>query len=121
MTECNSQIDLLTIGGRMLTARFEGETLTSDAGVVFVGAADKRLSLTKRLSKALTDRRSSRRVLPDILKAGVKDLLVRRCCWRFCCCWSLRVLPFLHSGHRKSPRFSRGGKTARSMRRSPRG
>jgi Transposase DDE domain group 1 len=73
VTECNSQIDLLSIGCRMLTARFDEETLTSDAGVVFVGAADKRLGLTKRLNKVLRDRRSSRRV-----RHGQRDLLRQR-------------------------------------------
>ena len=73
MTECNSQIDLLSIGRRTLTARFDGEALTSDAGVVFVGAADKRLGLTKRLSEALTDRRLSRRV-----RHSQRDLLRQR-------------------------------------------
>lgn len=73
MTECNPQIDLFSIGRRIVTARFDGETLTSDAGVMFVGAVDKKLGLTKRLSRTLTDRRSTRRV-----RHGQRDLLRQR-------------------------------------------
>lgn len=62
MTECNPQIDLFSIGRRTVTARFDGEALTSDVGVVLLGRIDKRLGLTRRLSGALIDRRASRKV-----------------------------------------------------------
>ena len=73
MTECTPQIDLFSIGRRTVTARFDGENLTSDVGVVLLGSIDKRLGLTRRLSEALIDRRASRKV-----RHQQRDLLRQR-------------------------------------------
>ena len=43
MTECNSQIDLFSIGRRTVTASFDDVRLTSDSGVTFLHRIDKRL------------------------------------------------------------------------------
>ena len=50
MTECNSQIDLFSIGRRTVTASFDDIRLTSDIGVSFLHRIDRRLGLTGRLS-----------------------------------------------------------------------
>ena len=73
MTQCNSQVDLFSIGRRMLTARFDGDSLTADAGVLFLGRTDKGLRLTGRLNEALIDRRASRKI-----RHAQRDLLRQR-------------------------------------------
>lgn len=73
MTECTPQIDLFSIGRRTVTARFDGEALTSDVGVILLNRIDKGLRLSSRLSDALIDRRTSRKV-----RHTYQDLLRQR-------------------------------------------
>lgn len=73
MTECNSQIDLFSIGRRTVTATFEDVRLTSDIGVSFLHRVDKRLRLTERLAAAMVDRRDSSKV-----RHSLRDLLMQR-------------------------------------------
>ncbi len=73
MTECNSQIDLFSIGRRTVTATFDDVRLTSDIGVSFLHRIDKRLGLTDRLAAAMVDRRDSSKVCHS-----VRDLLMQR-------------------------------------------
>ena len=73
MTECNSQIDLFSIGRRTVTASFDDVRLTSDSGVTFLHRIDKRLGLTERLAAAMVDRRDPARV-----QHTVRDLLMQR-------------------------------------------
>ena len=73
MTECNSQIDLFSIGRRTVTASFDDVRLTSDSGVAFLHRIDKRLGLTERLAAAMVDRRDPARV-----HHTVRDLLMQR-------------------------------------------
>lgn len=73
MTECNSQIDLFSIGRRTVTASFDDVRLTSDSGVTFLHRVDKRLRLTDRLAAAMVDRRDPTRV-----QHTVRDLLMQR-------------------------------------------
>lgn len=73
MTECNSQIDLFSIGRRTVTATFEEVRLTSDIGVSFLRQIDKRVKLTERLAAVMTDRRDSSRV-----RHSVRELLMQR-------------------------------------------
>lgn len=73
MTECNSQIDLFSIGRRTVTAAFDGVQLTSDIGVSFLHQIDKRLRLTERLAAVMVDRRDSSKV-----RHSVRDLLMQR-------------------------------------------
>ncbi len=63
MTECNSQLDLFSIGRRSVTASFDDVRLTSDSGVTFLHQVDNRLALTERLAAAMVDRRDPARVL----------------------------------------------------------
>jgi len=73
VTECNSQIDLFSIGRRTVTATFDDVRLTSDIGVSFLHRVDKRLGLSGRLAAALVDRRDSSKV-----RHSVRDLLMQR-------------------------------------------
>ena len=73
MTECNSQIDLFSIGRRTVTVSFDDVRLTSDSGVTFLHRIDKRLGLTERLAAAMVDRRDPARV-----QHTVRDLLMQR-------------------------------------------
>lgn len=73
MTDCNSQLDLFSIGRRTVTASFDDVRLTSDSGVTFLHRIDKRLGLTERLAAAMVDRRDSARV-----QHTVRDLLMQR-------------------------------------------
>jgi hypothetical protein len=73
VTECNSQIDLFSIGRRIVTATFDDARLTSDAGVTFLQRIDKRLGLSDRLAAAMIDRRDATRV-----RHTLRDLLMQR-------------------------------------------
>jgi len=51
MTECNqSTFEFGTSGGRRVTARFDGGTISSDGGAVLLQQTDRRLNLLKRFS-----------------------------------------------------------------------
>lgn len=73
MTECNSQIDLFSIGRRTVIASFDELRLTSDSGVTFLHQIDRRLRLTKRLADVMVDRRDPARV-----RHSLRDLLMQR-------------------------------------------
>lgn len=73
MTECNSQIDLFSIGRRTVTATFDDVRLTSDIGVSLLHRIDKRLGLSDRLAAAMVDRRDPLRV-----RHSLRDLLMQR-------------------------------------------
>jgi hypothetical protein len=73
VTECNSQIDLFSIGRRTVTATFDQVHLTSDIGVSFLHRIDKRLGLSERLAGAMVDRRNSSKV-----RHSLQDLLMQR-------------------------------------------
>ena len=73
MTECNSQIDLFSIGRRTVTATFDDDRLTADIGVSLLHWIDKRLRLTVRLAAAMVDRRDAAKV-----RHSLRDLLMQR-------------------------------------------
>jgi len=62
VTECNSQIDLFSIGRRVVTASFVDKPISSDIGAVLLGRIDRRHRVTERLASVLTDRRESAKV-----------------------------------------------------------
>lgn len=62
MTECNSQIDLFSIGRRKVTASFVETPLSSDIGAVLLGRLDRKHRVTERLAAVLTDRREASKV-----------------------------------------------------------
>jgi hypothetical protein len=73
VTECNPQVDLFSIGRRIVTATFDDARLTSDAGVSFLHRIDKRLGLSDRLAAAMVDRRDCSKV-----RHTLRDLLMQR-------------------------------------------
>jgi len=62
VTECNSQIDLFSIGRRIVTASFVDTPLSSDIGAVLLGRIDRKHGVTARLGAVLTDRREASKV-----------------------------------------------------------
>jgi Transposase DDE domain group 1 len=62
------------LGGKKLTAAFDAGRLTSDGGVLLLGAFEKRLGICTRLAGAFSDARDPARIrhsLADILRARV--------------------------------------------------
>lgn len=60
----NTTLDLTfpAVGGREVVARNDGGDITSDAGLLLVSLADKRLGLTQAMADAITDRRDQSKV-----------------------------------------------------------
>jgi hypothetical protein len=73
VTECNSQIDLFSIGRRTVTASFVETPLSSDIGAVLLGRVDRKHRITERLAAALVDDREAAKVRHTTL-----DLLRQR-------------------------------------------
>lgn len=73
-TQCNpEELDLGSCGGRKLVGAFDGGAITSNGGVVLLGAADRALGLTERLARCFTDLRFA-----DAVTHSVADLLRQR-------------------------------------------
>jgi len=73
VTECNSQIDLFSIGRRLVTASFVSTPLSSDIGAVLLGRIDRKHGVTERLAAVLTDRREASKV-----QHSTRDMLRQR-------------------------------------------
>ena len=55
LTECNpSLFEFAGVEGRVVVASFDGGRMTSDAGAVLLGAADRVIGLTRRLAGCFT-------------------------------------------------------------------
>ncbi len=62
-TDCSSGLfGFEPVEGRRVEAAFDGGTMTSDAGVLLLGSADRRLGLLRRFAECFVDSRSSRDV-----------------------------------------------------------
>ena len=73
-TEC--RLDSLIFGtsaGRELVGAFDGGAITSNGGVLLLGAADRRIGLTAKLARCFTDHR-----LPEGITHTLPDLLRQR-------------------------------------------
>jgi hypothetical protein len=71
VTECNPQIDLFSIGHRVVTASFVSTPLSSDIGAVLLGRIDRKHGVTERLASVLSDRREASKVqhsMVDLLR-----------------------------------------------------
>ena len=73
-TQCTpEQRSFHHLGRRGVVARFDAGRLTSDGGSLLLREADRRLELTRRMARCLTDRRQVWRVEHD-----VRSLVVQR-------------------------------------------
>jgi hypothetical protein len=73
-TECNTtRFDFGEAERRRIEARFDGGTLTSDAGALLLGRVDKRLKLIDRLAHCFVDRRD-----PALVEHRLPTLLGQR-------------------------------------------
>src|SRR5450631_3292781 len=75
---CTEEIDVGTIefgrlGRRVVEGRFDGGSMTSDGGVMLLGAVDRKLGLIEAAAGCIADPRS-----PLLIKHGVRDMLRQR-------------------------------------------
>jgi len=74
MTECNQfDFGFEELGRRKIVARFDGGTITSDAGAFLLRQTDRRLNLLPRLAKCFLDGRNQ-----DLVKHAVSEMLAQR-------------------------------------------
>jgi len=74
MTECTqSEFQFAAHISRQVVARFDGGTMTTDAGGLLLRETDQRLNLLPRLAQCFVDRRS-----PALVKHTVKELVSQR-------------------------------------------
>lgn len=66
----NSALDLdfPLVPGKVVTARFDGGSLTSDAGLLLVAQADLKIGLTERLASQIQDYRQQSKVKHSVLE-----------------------------------------------------
>ena len=73
-TECNpSLFEFARAEGRAVVASFDGGRITSDAGALLLGAADRVIGVSRRLAACFTDARS-----PDHIEHTVETLVMQR-------------------------------------------
>ena len=73
-TECSAELSVFgRVEGRPVVAAFDGGALTSDAGVLLLGAADRSLDLVRRLSGCFRDARN-----PRFIEHSVATLIGQR-------------------------------------------
>ena len=75
---CTEEFDVGTIefgrlGRRVVEGRFDGGSMTSDGGVMLLGAVDRKLGLLEAASRCIADPRS-----PLLIKHAVRDMLRQR-------------------------------------------
>ena len=92
-TECSRDLfGYEVVEGRQVVAAFDGGQVTSDAGALLLGAADRALGLVRRLARCFTDGRA-----PELVEHTVETMLTQRIC-----------------GHGSSTRSGRTGPGSRS-------
>ena len=64
----NSTLDLLfpSVGGKEVVSRFDGGDITSDAGVLFVSLADRKIRLSEGLAGCIEDKRQQSKVMHSV-------------------------------------------------------
>ena len=64
----NTTLDLVfpAIGGKEVVSRNDGGDITSDAGLLLLSLADKKLGLTQAMANAITDHRDQDKVMHGI-------------------------------------------------------
>jgi hypothetical protein len=73
-TECNAPtFEFARVESRRVVADFEGGAITSDAGALLLGAADRAVGLVDRFAACFSDRRR-----PDLIEHEVRTLVGQR-------------------------------------------
>src|SRR5271156_6460692 len=73
-TECSAERSMFgRVEGRSVVAEFDGGVLTSDAGGLLLGAADRRLDLVRRIARCFRDARD-----PRLVEHSVATLIGQR-------------------------------------------
>jgi hypothetical protein len=58
MTNCNTkQINFLSLGNKKISGSFTGGSITSDGGLLLLREVDKKLQLTSKMAKLITEKR----------------------------------------------------------------
>jgi hypothetical protein len=68
-----SKIEFGHLGRRVVEGRFDGGSMTSDAGVMLLGATDRKLGLMQAAARCIADPRS-----PLLITHGIVDMLRQR-------------------------------------------
>ena len=66
-------IELGRLGRRVIEGRFDGGNMTSDGGVMLLGATDQKLGLTQAAARCITDPRN-----PLLIQHTIRDMLRQR-------------------------------------------
>jgi Transposase DDE domain group 1 len=73
-TECSPELfEFARVEGRAVVAAFDGGRITSDAGALLLGAADRVIGLTRRLAACFSDARN-----PALIEHEVETLVMQR-------------------------------------------
>jgi Transposase DDE domain group 1 len=73
-TECSADLfGFARVEGRVVVAGFDGGKMTSDAGALLLGAADRAIGRVKRFAECFTDSRA-----PDLIEHEVRTLVGQR-------------------------------------------
>ena len=73
-TECSSELFAFPpVEGRPVVAAFDGGSITSDSGAVLLGAADRRIDMTRRLAGCFHDMRNQ-----ELIEHSVETLVMQR-------------------------------------------
>lgn len=73
-TECiQDSFDFGTVAGREVVARFDGGAISSDAGALLLGQADRAIGLIERFAGCFQDRRS-----PELIEHRLETLIGQR-------------------------------------------
>ena len=74
LTECNPNLfEFARVEGRAVVASFAGGRITSDAGALLLGSADRAIGLIRRLAGCFIDARD-----PDLIEHSVATLVMQR-------------------------------------------
>jgi Transposase DDE domain group 1 len=75
-TECSRDLfGYEVVEGRQVVAAFDGGEVTSDAGALLLGAANRAIGLVRRLAGCFTDGRA-----PELVEHTVETMLMQRIC-----------------------------------------
>jgi len=62
MIDSISSFDFPSVANKIVTARFDGGDITSNAGVLLVAAADDKIGLTSAMAASINDKRQTSKI-----------------------------------------------------------